>query len=67
MALNSYVTLGHSGLRVSPFCLGSMSFGEDPGWGSSIKESEAIIARYLQEGGNFIDTAFRFDQASERL
>ena len=57
MSLNAYVTLGHSGLRVSPFCLGGMSFGEDLGWGSSVKASEAIISRYLQEGGNFIDTA----------
>jgi aryl-alcohol dehydrogenase-like predicted oxidoreductase len=57
MSLNSYVTLGHSGLRVSPFCLGGMTFGEDLGWGSSVQESEAIISRYLQDGGNFIDTA----------
>jgi aryl-alcohol dehydrogenase-like predicted oxidoreductase len=57
MSLNAYETLGHSGLRVSPFCLGGMSFGEDLGWGSSVQESEAIISRYLQDGGNFIDTA----------
>ncbi len=57
MPLDHYVTLGHSGLRVSPFCLGAMTFGEDLGWGSSVKESEAIIDRYLELGGNFIDTA----------
>ena len=57
MPLNSYLTLGHSGLRVSPFCLGGMTFGEDLGWGSSVQDSEAIISRYLQDGGNFIDTA----------
>ena len=57
MPLNSYVTLGRSGLRVSPFCLGAMSFGEDLGWGSNVPDSEAIISRYLDEGGNFIDTA----------
>ena len=34
MALDHYVTLGRSGLRVSPFCLGTMTFGEDLGWGS---------------------------------
>ena len=28
MPLNSYATLGRSGLRVSPFCLGAMTFGE---------------------------------------
>jgi aryl-alcohol dehydrogenase-like predicted oxidoreductase len=55
--LDSYVTLGHSGLRVSPFCLGAMTFGEDAGFGSSPKESERILAHYLDRGGNFIDTA----------
>lgn len=57
MPLNSYITLGRSGLRVSPFCLGAMSFGEDLGWGSSVSDSEAIMSRYLEKGGNFIDTA----------
>ena len=59
MPLNSYVTLGRSGLRVSPFCLGAMTFGEDLGHdlGSSVKDSEAILAHYLEQGGNFIDTA----------
>lgn len=59
MSLNHYVTLGRSGLRVSPFCLGAMTFGEDlgPGFGSSVKDSEAIIDRYLDLGGNFLDTA----------
>jgi aryl-alcohol dehydrogenase-like predicted oxidoreductase len=44
-------------LRVSPFCLGAMTFGEDWGWGSSVAESGAIIARFIDRGGNFIDTA----------
>lgn len=57
MPLNHYVTLGRSGLRVSPFCLGAMTFGEDWGWGSSVAESEAIMGRFLELGGNFIDTA----------
>jgi len=57
MSLDQYVTLGHSGLRVSPFCLGAMTFGEDWGWGSSAADSDAIIARFLERGGNFIDTA----------
>jgi aryl-alcohol dehydrogenase-like predicted oxidoreductase len=57
MSLNSYLTLGRSGLRVSPFCLGGMTFGDDMGWGSSIPDSEALLSRYLQDGGNFIDTA----------
>jgi aryl-alcohol dehydrogenase-like predicted oxidoreductase len=58
MPLNSYVTLGRSGLRVSPFCLGAMTFGQDlPGFGASVEDSEAVLAHYLEEGGNFIDTA----------
>jgi hypothetical protein len=57
MSLNSFITLGRSGLRVSPFCLGSMTFGEDWGWGASVADSEAMIAGYLERGGNFIDTA----------
>ena len=41
MPLDHYVTLGRSGLRVSPLCLGAMTFGEDLGWGSSVEESAA--------------------------
>ncbi|MFO0592941.1 MAG: aldo/keto reductase [Polyangiaceae bacterium] len=57
MPLNHYVTLGRSGLRVSPFCLGAMTFGQELGWGSSVEESEAILDRFIDLGGNFIDTA----------
>ncbi len=61
MPLNSYVTLGRSGLRVSPICLGAMTFGEDYGGGfgagASVTDSEAILSHYLEQGGNFIDTA----------
>ena len=48
MPLDHYVTLGRSGLRVSPFCLGAMTFGDDLGWGTSVKDSEAILDRYLE-------------------
>jgi aryl-alcohol dehydrogenase-like predicted oxidoreductase len=58
MPLNHYVTLGRSGLRVSPFCLGAMTFGgAELGWGCSAEESVALLDRYLELGGNFIDTA----------
>lgn len=57
MALSDYVTLGQSGLRVSPLCLGAMTFGEDWNWGSSVAESEAVMACYFEKGGNFLDTA----------
>ena len=57
MPLDHYLTLGRSGLRVSPLCLGAMTFGEDWGWGSPVAESEEIIEAFLDRGGNFIDTA----------
>lgn len=58
MTLNQYVTLGRSGVRVSPFALGAMTFGEDAGGaGTDVAESERILAAYLDRGGNFVDTA----------
>jgi aryl-alcohol dehydrogenase-like predicted oxidoreductase len=57
MALDSYVTLGRSGLRVSPLTLGTMTFGEDWGFGSGVEESTEILASYLDRGGNSVDTA----------
>jgi len=57
MPLNHYVTLGRSGLRVSPLCLGAMTFGEEWGWGSSVADSNRVMDRYIELGGNFIDTA----------
>src|SRR5580704_1609484 len=56
MQVNEYVTLGRSGLRVSPLALGTMTFGNDR-WGSNDDESKRIFDRYLEKGGNFIDTA----------
>lgn len=68
MPLDHYVTLGRSGLRVSPLCLGAMTFGEDWGWGSSVKGSEAIMDRYFALGGNFIDTANAYTKGhSEKI
>jgi len=52
-----YVTLGHSGLRVSRLCLGTMTFGEQWGWGSDDQTCASILDRYLMTGGNFLDTA----------
>ena len=55
--LDHYLTLGRSGLRVSPLCLGTMTFGTDWGWGSDIPTSQRILDTYIDAGGNFIDTA----------
>ena len=57
MSLKNYVTLGHSGLRVSPLCLGAMTFGKEWGWGSEPADAKKILDRYVELGGNFIDTA----------
>jgi aryl-alcohol dehydrogenase-like predicted oxidoreductase len=51
-----YRLLGGSGLKVSPLCLGTMNFGND-GWGCDERSSRAILHRFLELGGNFIDTA----------
>jgi aryl-alcohol dehydrogenase-like predicted oxidoreductase len=68
MSLDHYVTLGRSGLRVSPFCLGAMTFGQDWGWGSDVETSEAVLSRYLERGGNFIDTANAYTRGhSEKI
>jgi len=56
MQLNEYITLGRSGLRVSPLALGTMTFGNDR-WGSEDAESERIFDCYVNEGGNFLDCA----------
>ncbi|MEM7594558.1 MAG: aldo/keto reductase, partial [Cyanobacteria bacterium P01_A01_bin.83] len=51
-----YKLLGKSGLRVSELCLGTMTFGEDWGWGASKAESRKIYDVFREAGGNFIDT-----------
>jgi aryl-alcohol dehydrogenase-like predicted oxidoreductase len=68
MPLNHYVTIGTSGLRVSPFCLGAMTFGEEWGWGSTAGDSEKIMDRFIDQGGNFIDTANAYTKGhSEKI
>ena len=68
MPLNHYVTLGRSGLRVSPFCLGAMTFGEEWGFGSDERVSTQILDHYIEQGGNFIDTANLYTAGhSERI
>ncbi len=54
--LKDYITLGRSGLKVSPICLGTMTFGNDR-WGSSDEEATQVFESYISEGGNFVDTA----------
>src|SRR6266496_1893783 len=55
--LNDYVLLGRSGLRVSRFCLGTMTFGTEWGWGNAEDAAKQIFNQFLDSGHNFIDTA----------
>lgn len=52
-----YKLLGKSGLRVSELCLGTMTFGNDWGWGASNETSREIFETFGNAGGNFIDTS----------
>ncbi len=63
-----YRLLGNSGLRVSELCLGTMTFGEDWGWGASKEESRRIFDCFVEAGGNFIDTSCNYTNGtSEKL
>lgn len=59
-----YYLLGKSGLRVSEICLGTMTFGEEWGWGASKEESRLIFDAYVDAGGNFIDTANKYTEGT---
>src|SRR5207302_2471258 len=52
-----YRLLGKSGLRVSEAALGTMTFGDEWGWGSPKAEALKVYETYREAGGNFIDTA----------
>jgi len=55
-----YKLLGRSGLRVSELALGTMTFGEDWGWGASKETSRKIFDAFVNAGGNFIDTSSNY-------
>ncbi len=59
-----YKILGKSGLRVSELALGTMTFGEDWGWGASKEESRKIFDAFAQAGGNFVDTAYNYTEGT---
>lgn len=48
--------LGRTGLKVSNLCLGAMTFGNSS-WGCDEATARKIVDRFLDAGGNFIDTA----------
>jgi aryl-alcohol dehydrogenase-like predicted oxidoreductase len=64
-----YKLLGRTGLRVSELCLGAMVFGDRRGpWGATAEDSAAILEKFGDAGGNFVDTAnYYAGGESERL
>ncbi|MCA9707587.1 MAG: aldo/keto reductase [Myxococcales bacterium] len=55
-----YRMLGSTGLRVSELCLGTMSFGDDWGFGADEAESHRVLDAFADAGGNFLDTANKY-------
>ncbi len=55
-----YRLLGRSGLRVSEICLGTMSFGDQWGFGANEETSRQVLDAYEAAGGNFLDTANKY-------
>ncbi len=68
LTLDTYRLLGRSGLRVSPLALGTATFGTEWGWGAEQDDARTLFDRYVERGGNFIDTASTYTNgSSERL
>jgi aryl-alcohol dehydrogenase (NADP+) len=64
MQTMSYRSLGHSGLKVSPLCLGAMLFGDR----TELAVARRIVDAAHEAGVNFIDTANSYAKGeSERI
>jgi aryl-alcohol dehydrogenase-like predicted oxidoreductase len=59
-----YRLLGNCGLQVSEAALGTMTFGEEWGWGTAKDEARKVYEAYREAGGNFIDTANMYTNGS---
>jgi aryl-alcohol dehydrogenase-like predicted oxidoreductase len=59
-----YKLLGKSGLRVSELCLGTMTFGQEWGFGEGKDESCKVFELFAEAGGNFIDTANKYTEGT---
>ena len=62
-----YKLLGNSGLRVSEFALGTMTFGNDWGWGAAKDESHKVYNAFRDSGGNFVDAANIYTKGTSEL
>lgn len=58
-SLAKYYRLGKSGLKVSPLCFGTATFGQSwgPNWCTDKSVARHLLKRFLEAGGNFVDTA----------
>jgi aryl-alcohol dehydrogenase-like predicted oxidoreductase len=55
-------------LKVSRLALGTITFGDDWGWGADAANARQLFEAYLEAGGNFVDTADMYTNGnSERL
>lgn len=59
-----YRLLGRSGIRVSEVCLGTMTFGDDWGWGAARDTCARILDLFADAGGTFVDTADKYTNGS---
>jgi aryl-alcohol dehydrogenase-like predicted oxidoreductase len=57
--VRQYRLLGRTGLRVSPIALGTLTFGGG-GWHADEDTARSVFLRYLEAGGNFLDTAVNY-------
>jgi 1-deoxyxylulose-5-phosphate synthase len=67
-----YRNLGHTGLQISPLCLGCMTFGTpergDHPWTLPEQQSRPLIRKAIEMGINFFDTANAYsDGTSEEI
>ncbi len=60
----NYKLFGPSGLRVSELSLGTLTFGEEMGWGADKTESRRVFDLYVEAGGNFLDTANKYNEGT---
>ena len=63
-----YKKLGHTGLDVSPICIGCMGFGDPgrgyPNWSLDEEASRSLIRHAIEAGINFFDTANMYSNGS---
>lgn len=59
-----YRFMGRTGLKVSELCMGTQTFG----WGADEEMAHALADRFVEAGGNFLDTSNTYNESeSERM